>query len=107
MRLMTAEKAALMLGRTVRPGISQDVAGAPDTIAAEIAVHLGPLLPERLVASPWMTAEEAAAYLRAPVSRIRKLTSTRELPTHRDGRRVLYHRDELDGFVRSGGAICP
>ena len=51
--------------------------------------------------SPWMTAEEAAAYLRCPTSRIRKLTATRELPCQRDGRRVLYHRDELDAANQS------
>ena len=57
--------------------------------------------------SPWMTAAEAAAYLRCPVSRIRKLTAIRELPCHRDGRRVLYHRDELDDYIARGGATSP
>jgi excisionase family DNA binding protein len=57
--------------------------------------------------SPWLTAVEAADYLRAPVSRVRKLTMTGELPAERDGRRVLYHRDRLDEFVLSGGAISP
>ena len=32
------------------------------------------------VQSPWMVAREAADYLRCPVSRIRKLTMTNELP---------------------------
>lgn len=59
------------------------------------------------VDTPWLSALEAAAYLRAPLSRIRKLTSTRELPHHKDGRRVLYHRDELDAFIRAGGAVSP
>ena len=57
--------------------------------------------------SPWMNAREAADYLRCPISRVRKLTSTGELPVEHDGRRVLYHRDALDAFVRSGGAISP
>jgi len=52
--------------------------------------------------SPWMTADEAADYLRCPVSRIRKLTMTGELPAHRDGRRVLYNRNELDNYVLKG-----
>lgn len=59
------------------------------------------------VASPWMTALEAADYLRCPVSRIRKLTMTGELPCERDGRRVLYNRDALDAYLRAGGAISP
>jgi hypothetical protein len=32
---------------------------------------------------------------------------TGELPCHRDGRRVLYRRDELDSYVRNGGAVSP
>ena len=58
------------------------------------------------ISSPWMS-REAASYLRCPISRVRKLTMTRELPHEKDGRRVLYHRDELDAFVRAGGAISP
>ncbi len=57
--------------------------------------------------SPWLTAAEAAEYLRCPVSRVRKLTMTRELPSHRDGRRVLYNAAELDEFIRRGGAKSP
>lgn len=58
------------------------------------------------VRGPWMTAEEAASYLRCPVSRIRKLTMLGELLCHRDGRRVLYHRADLDKFVLAGGAYA-
>jgi excisionase family DNA binding protein len=61
----------------------------------------------RIAGSPWLSADEAADHLRCPVSRIRKLTMTRELPAHHDGRRVLYRREELDAFVRSGGAASP
>jgi excisionase family DNA binding protein len=76
-------------------------------LAAEIAAAIRiEQLPEHPF-SPWLNADEAAAYLRCPTSRIRKLTCTRELPCHRDGRRVLYHRDELDAYIRAGGAICP
>lgn len=57
--------------------------------------------------SPWLSATEAALYLACPESRIRKLTMTGELPCHRDGRRVLYRREELDEFVRAGGAVSP
>jgi excisionase family DNA binding protein len=57
--------------------------------------------------SPWLTAPEAADYIRAPLSRIRKLTSTGDLPCHHEGRRVVYRRDELDAYVRDGGAVSP
>ena len=73
---------------------------------------LADLLAERVQArlgagSPWLRAPEAAAYLACPESRIRKLTMTGELPSHQDGRRVLYRRDELDAFIRNGGALSP
>ena len=104
---LDATTKALLLGHSVRTGPAHDFAGSADEIAERLAVHLEPMFPAIRAASPWMTAPEAAAYLRCPISRIRKLTSTRELPCSRDGRRVLYHRDELDQFVRAGGAICP
>jgi excisionase family DNA binding protein len=47
--------------------------------------------------SPWLTREQAAEYLHLPVSRLEK---DRMIPLHRDGRRVLYHRDELDAHFR-------
>jgi excisionase family DNA binding protein len=72
-----------------------------------LAAQIARLLPELVSTSPWLTAAEAATYLRCPVSRVRKLTMTRELPHEHDGRRVLYHRDALDRYVRHGGALCP
>jgi excisionase family DNA binding protein len=51
--------------------------------------------------SPWLSRAEAAAYLHLPVSRLEK---DRRIPCHRDGRRVLYHRDELDDFLRGAKA---
>ena len=51
---------------------------------------LADLLAERVQArlgagSPWLRAPEAAAYLACPESRIRKLTMTGQLPSHRMG----------------------
>jgi excisionase family DNA binding protein len=57
--------------------------------------------------SPWLDAKGAAEYLACSVSRVRTLTMTGDLPAHRDGGRPLYHRDELDAYVRKGGAKCP
>lgn len=68
--------------------------------AQALALHF----PNR-VESPWLDAAGAAAYLCCPVSRIRKLTASGDLPCEREGRRVLYDRAELDAFVRSGGGI--
>jgi excisionase family DNA binding protein len=76
---------------------------------AELAERLAPLVAEIIegAASPWLDAREAADYLRCPVSRVRRLTMTGDLPTHRDGRRVLYRRSELDAFIAAGGASSP
>jgi hypothetical protein len=46
--------------------------------------------------SPWMDRAGAARYLSLPVSRLEK---DRSIPCHREGRRVLYHRDELDAYA--------
>jgi excisionase family DNA binding protein len=86
-----------MLGRALIDSLTSDDLAA---LAGRLGPHLGASL-------PWLDAEEAAEYIRCPVSRIRKLTMTSDLPCHRDGRRVLYRRDELDGYVRAGGARTP
>ena len=54
--------------------------------------------------APWMTAEEAADYLRCSISRLRKLTMLKLVPAHRDGGRVLYQREDLNAFIAGGGA---
>ena len=73
-------------------------------LAALIAEHVRAHVATALAPSPWLTAAEAARYLACPLSRVRKLTSLGSLPSYRDGGRVLYHRDDLDAYVRSGGA---
>jgi hypothetical protein len=68
-----------------------------DTLAA-IAERAADLLEQRLgrERSPWMNRAEAATYLGVPVSRLEK---RKEIPSHRDDGRVLYHRDELDAYM--------
>jgi excisionase family DNA binding protein len=46
--------------------------------------------------SPWLTRNQAADYLSLPLSRLEK---DRRIPCHREGRRVLYHRGELDQWL--------
>jgi excisionase family DNA binding protein len=74
--------------------------------------RLADLLTERVLArigseSPWLDAEGAARHMACPLSRVRRLTMTGDLPVHRDGRRVLYRREQLDAFIRAGGAVSP
>jgi excisionase family DNA binding protein len=77
---------------------------SPEAVA-RFAERVADSLAERR--SPWMTAAQAAEYIAAPKSRVRKLTSTGDLPSHQDGSRRLYRRDELDEFIRGGGAKSP
>jgi excisionase family DNA binding protein len=79
----------------------------PDDVAAIAEAVARVLMRATAPTSPWMTASDAAAYLRCPVSRVRKLTMSGDIPHERDGRRVLYHRDRLDDFIRDGGAKSP
>lgn len=73
-----------------------------DRVADKLAVLLAPH--GAPAATPWMSAQAAADYIGCSLSRVRKLTMLGDLPTHRDGGRVLYRRDDLDAYIRSGGA---
>jgi excisionase family DNA binding protein len=69
----------------------------PSKLVEAIASRAAELVVEQLGnGSPWLTRSEAAAYLRLPVSRLEK---DKAIPCHREGRRVLYHRDELDAYL--------
>ena len=48
--------------------------------------------------SPWLTRQQAADYLSVPVSRLEK---DRSVPAHRWDGRVMYHRGELDTWLRA------
>lgn len=79
-----------------------------DTIAL-IADRVAGLLAERLpsAASPWLTVADAATYLGCPTSRVYALKAARQIPHHKEGSRLLFHRDELDAWVRKGGGLRP
>jgi excisionase family DNA binding protein len=79
-----------------------EVSLSPDALEV-IAARAAEIVLERngtASGSPWLTRDAAAAYLGLPVSRLEK---DREIPCHRDGRRVLYNRDELDTFFLHRG----
>ena len=54
--------------------------------------------------SPWLTTNEAAAYLRANRQRVFDLTSQGRLKVHKDGARNLYRRDDLDVYLAGGAS---
>lgn len=73
-----------------------------DEAVTKIAEQAAALTLARLgkLRSPWLTRREAAEYLGLPLSRLEK---DRTIPCHRDGGRVLYHRDELDAHFLALG----
>jgi excisionase family DNA binding protein len=68
-----------------------------DELVEAIAARAAELVVEQLGnGSPWLTREAAARYLSLPVSHLEKSGA---IPCHREGRRVLYHRHELDAYL--------
>jgi excisionase family DNA binding protein len=70
----------------------------PDDCLEELVERVTEAVVDRLglEQSPWLTRKQAAAYLSLPLSRLEK---DRRIPCHREGRRVLYHRGELDQWL--------
>jgi len=55
--------------------------------------------------TPWMTTENAAAYLSVSPGTMHNWRSKGAGPTYRTvGRIVRYHRDDLDAFLLEGAA---
>ncbi len=80
---------------------------ALDRLAERLAPRLAEHLAEQKGHAPWLDVEAAAAHLRCPKSRIYALVSTKRIPHHRDGSRLLFRQQELDDCVRAGGARRP
>ena len=49
--------------------------------------------------SPWMSIENAAAYLDWPKQRLYKLTAQGAIPHYKHDGRLLFHRQELDRWL--------
>lgn len=68
----------------------------------EIAVLADALSVRLQRPSPWMDTRGVAAYLQCGVKRIHALTASRGIPFHREGGRLLFHRDEIDEWILTG-----
>ena len=55
---------------------------------------------EQAAASPWMGVTKAAAWLDWPKQRLYKLAAAGEIPHFKQGGRLLFHRGELDSWLR-------
>ncbi|MGE5700864.1 MAG: helix-turn-helix domain-containing protein [Arthrospira platensis] len=71
-----------------------------DQQLAEIAQRAAALLSNTTpTVSPWLNVTDAAERLRCGKDRIYDLIALGKLRPHRDGRRVLLHRDDLDTYI--------
>lgn len=68
-----------------------------EAIAGKVAEMVAAQAPEQ--PDPYMRIEEAAEYLRCPISRIRDLKDQGKLRHYRDGRRLLFRRADLDAAL--------
>jgi excisionase family DNA binding protein len=68
-----------------------------DMLAGLVAARLG----DRAGPTPatWLDARGAAAYLACGVGRIHDLVALAKLTPRRDGRRLLFRRDDLDAYL--------
>lgn len=79
---------------------SHALAVAPEFVEA-LASRVADLVVERLPQQPepYLNVGEAAEYLAAPKSRIYEIVERRAVAVHRDGRRLLFRRSDLDAYL--------
>jgi excisionase family DNA binding protein len=91
--------------RSERESVTVWLADVRVTLPADTVSALAGVLARHLPAaappepSPFLTVAEAAVYLRASRQRVYDLLSSRRLPRHKDGARVLIRRADLDAYL--------
>jgi excisionase family DNA binding protein len=53
--------------------------------------------------TPWMNAKETAEYMKVSERHLHKLKDTAGLPHGRTGKKLVFHRDDVDTFMRDKG----
>jgi len=78
-------------------------AGVLDSLVESVAERVAARIGAGATSSPWLTAEQAAAYLGIAKSSLYRLARTGVIPSYQDGpgARVFFHRDEIDQARRS------
>jgi excisionase family DNA binding protein len=72
----------------------------PEYVIDEIADRVADIIEQRArAADEWYSVIDAAAYLRCSKQRIYDLRHDGRLRAHRDGRRLLFRREELDAYL--------
>jgi len=73
-----------------------------DALADRVAERVVELMRlEQPDGSPWLDTAGAADYVAAKPSRIHDLVALGKLAPRRDGRRLLFHRDDLDAYLEA------
>jgi len=79
---------------------------APPTLIREIAAAVADELERRggmtVPISPYLTVDEAAKYFRCERQRVYDLVHAGDLEPRRDGRRLLFTREQLDSYLAGG-----
>ncbi len=71
----------------------------PPELVAALAERVAALMAGQATPSPYLTVEEAAEYLGRPKSRIYELVAQKRVRHYRDGRAVLFRREDLDACL--------
>jgi excisionase family DNA binding protein len=89
--------------------VSELSAAAIEAILAELAERIAAEVVRRLASeqggsgeqgSPWMSVESAAVYLDWPKQRLYKLSASGAIPHYKQEGRLLFHRGELEAWLR-------
>ena len=57
------------------------------------------MVDQTTLTSPYMTADEVAAYLRLSIRQVRRLIANGDIPVTRLGRPVRVHKRDLEAFL--------
>ena len=75
----------------------------PDELLEQIAQRAAAIVAESTTtaSTPWLSTEQAADYLACKPARIHDLVQLRKLESRRDGRRLLFRREDLDAYLEA------
>lgn len=99
---LAAGDAAIGVEASVGEQLRLELALSPEQLDV-LAHRVASLLRERLPAAPsaWLDAAGAAEHLACSRDRIHDLVSLGKLRPGRDGRRLLFRREDLDAYLQA------
>jgi len=88
----SSEVTSTLLVDLLKPVIKQAVADA----MAELSEQVKPRSPKPF------NVQEASVYLDTPLGTLYQLTSKKQIPFHKRGRKLFFYQDELDNWIKEG-----